>query len=238
MNHSMRCRSRYVPFLVMVARKCIIPGQSLRTLHLGPNLENIVCVWISASPLSLISVVFPASCSVRNFADAYLDSSSRYPEKVLTQTLKKTKFWLFLIHSQRQTLLSQPSATPGSILNFIHNFTICLCVQNKGEKAAFTLLIVFEEDFLDWMKSGDELSFCFYTKLDFGAETERHKKSSLLCDIWTALAIIILTVVKATKLARFVSIQCLEIQGRPKSFRSSTSKSYALWFKILTSTRL
>ena len=146
--------------------------------------EHCLCVWISASPLSLISVVFPASCSVRNFADAYLDSSSRYPEKVLTQTLKKTKFWLFLIHSQRQTLLSQPSATPGSILNFIHNFTICLCVQNKEEKAAFTLLIVFEEDFLDWMKSGDELSFCFYTKWDFWAETERRASQEEFPSLW------------------------------------------------------
>ena len=111
---------------------------------------------------------------------------------------------LIIPYPQTETDITQ-SATPGSILNFIHNFTICLCVQNKGEKDTFTLLIVFEEDFLDWMKSGDELSFCFYPKWDFWAETERQKKSFLLCDIWTALAIIILTVVKATKLAQFVS---------------------------------
>ena len=44
---------------------------------------------------------------------------------------------LIIPYPQTETDITQ-SATPGSILNFIHNFTICLCVQNKGEKDTFT----------------------------------------------------------------------------------------------------
>ena len=105
--------------------------------------EHCLCVWISASPLSLISVVFPASCFVRivrNFADAYLDSSSRYPEKVLTQTLKKTNFWLFLIHRQRQTLLSQPRQAQFSTLYTTSQF---VCVSRIKEKKTHSLCSLY-----------------------------------------------------------------------------------------------
>ena len=129
----MRFRSRYVPFLVMVARKCIIPGQSWRTLHLGPNLENIVCVF--GSPL-LRSLSFP-SCSSFVLRQELCRRVPWLQQQISGESfntnLEEDKV-LIIPYPQPETDITQ-SATPGSILNFIHNFTICLCVQNKGEPA-------------------------------------------------------------------------------------------------------
>ena len=180
--------------------------------------EHCLCVWISASPLSLISVVFPASCFVRivrNFADAYLDSSSRYPEKVLTQTLKKTNFWLFLIHRQRQTLLSQPRQPQFSTLYTTSQF---VCVSRIKEKKTHSLCSLYSRRIFS---TGWSLVMnCLFVFIQNGISERRlsvTRRVSFFVTFGQHWQLLSWQLWRLRSWHSLYPVQCLEIQGRPKS---------------------